>query len=90
MHFYFKWILVPISFFPLWENICTFESHGSQLTLLSGLRIDILINVNWIGIDKYCGPTQTIESNGPWVGEYGVAFNSGGCIVSNPFVESSW
>ena len=76
--------------FPLRENLCTFESQGSQLTLLSDLGIDKLINVNWIGIDKYCGPTQTIESNGPWVGEYGVAFNSGGCIVSNPFLESSW
>ena len=77
-------------FFPLRENLCTFESQGSKLTLLSDLGIDKLIKVNWIKIGKYCGPTQTIESNCPWVGKSGVAFNSGGCIVSNPFVESSW
>ena len=33
-------------FFPLRENLCTFESQGNKLTLLSDLGTDKFINVN--------------------------------------------
>lgn len=79
--------------------MCTWISYLLFLSPFSGVDPNLvskILDPHHLSLisETFSNLKQTIEKNGPWasawVGESGGAYNSGGRLVSNTFVNSFW